>query len=130
MGIDPFFRSFFGIRGYGWARRIAHREVRKASRGQVIWIEQLGRDAPRAPEALPHLPVDFIFIDGDHSFEGLEGDWLNWRDHISPGGIVALHDSQNRGGCGSEAYTRDIILKDSAFTKVTDVDSLTIIQRR
>jgi hypothetical protein len=27
IAIDPFIRSFFGFRGYGWARRIAHREV-------------------------------------------------------------------------------------------------------
>jgi len=128
IAIDPFPRFFFGIRGYGWARRIAHREVSKASRGRVVWIEDFGKDAPRNPLVAQLLPVDFIFIDGDHSWDGIKGDWESWRDQIQLNGIVALHDSCNCGA-ESERYTTEVILKDRQFEKIVSVDTLTVLKR-
>ena len=129
VAVDPFRRIFFGIRGYGWARRIAHREVAKCGRGQVLWIEDTGRHAPAVPAVAELLPVDFIFIDGDHSWEGLKGDWESWSPHIAIGGIVALHDSRNRGGVGSELFTSEVILRDNRFEALPPVDSLTVLRR-
>jgi hypothetical protein len=129
LAIDPFCRSFFGIRGYGWARRIAHREVEGGRRGQVIWVEKRGEDAPLDPAVQPFLPVDFLFVDGDHSYEGLAGDWGAWKGQVREGGVVALHDSRNRNGCGSERYTAEVILRDAGFACVEQVDSLTVLRR-
>jgi predicted O-methyltransferase YrrM len=36
--------------------------------------------------------VDFVFIDGDHSYEGCKGDIEAWLPNIKPGGIIAIHD--------------------------------------
>ncbi len=36
--------------------------------------------------------VDFLFIDGDHTYEGVKADWENYKDVVCPGGIVAFHD--------------------------------------
>lgn len=38
-------------------------------------------------------PIDFLFIDGDHSYTGVRTDWLNWAPHVAPGGVVAFHDT-------------------------------------
>lgn len=38
------------------------------------------------------FPVDFIWVDGDHSYEGVKGDILSWARHLVPGGIMAFHD--------------------------------------
>ncbi len=39
------------------------------------------------------LPViDMVFIDGDHSFEAVRQDFLDWVPRVKSGGIVALHD--------------------------------------
>jgi predicted O-methyltransferase YrrM len=130
IAVDPYPRSFFGIRGFGWARRIAHREVGKASAGQVLWIECRGCDAADDVRVKPHLPVDFVFIDGDHSWEGIAGDWAAWKDQIAPGGIVALHDSRNRGNNGSERFTNEVILHDRSYELVEVVDSLTVLKRQ
>jgi predicted O-methyltransferase YrrM len=52
---------------------------------------------------------DFIFVDGDHSFEGLKNDWQIVLRRLSPGGIVCLHDTSVPA---SEPYRR---LGSSAF---------------
>lgn len=130
LAIDPYFRDALGFRGYAWARRIAHNEARKVTNARVIWIESLGKEAPGHPDALTVLPIHFLFVDGDHSYEGLKGDWLAWRNHIAIGGIVALHDTRNRGNCGSEVYAREIIVVDDEFEVVDEVDSLTVLRRR
>ncbi|WP_425410243.1 class I SAM-dependent methyltransferase [Hyphococcus sp.] len=36
---------------------------------------------------------DFLFIDGDHSYEGCTDDLNNWFPLLAPGGHVLLHDS-------------------------------------
>ncbi len=36
---------------------------------------------------------DFLFIDGDHSYEGVRADWLSWSPLVRPGGVVAFHDT-------------------------------------
>ena len=38
------------------------------------------------------VPIDFLFIDGDHSYEGCKGDILGFSPHVRPGGMIAGHD--------------------------------------
>lgn len=130
LAVDPFPRRFFGIRGYGWARRIAHREVARSGNGRVVWIERRGEEAPALAEVQPYLPVDFVFIDGDHSYAGLRGDWLAWKDHVASGGVVALHDSRQRDGCGSERFAQEVVCRDPDFERLDEIDSLTVLRRR
>lgn len=44
-------------------------------------------DTPTAPL------FDFMFIDGDHTYDGVRNDWLIWSTLLRPGGIVAFHDT-------------------------------------
>ena len=37
--------------------------------------------------------VDVLFIDGDHSYEGVLADWLLYHSLVKPGGIVVFHDT-------------------------------------
>jgi predicted O-methyltransferase YrrM len=80
-------------------------------------------------------PVDLIFIDGDHSYQGLASDWRAWSHLVAPGGIVGLHDSRSTPerpieDAGSVRATRDIVLKDQLFDLIEEVDSLTLVRRR
>jgi cephalosporin hydroxylase len=36
--------------------------------------------------------VEFLFIDGDHTYEGVAADWNNYSRLVTPGGLVAFHD--------------------------------------
>ena len=42
-------------------------------------------------------PYDFIFIDGDHTYEAVKADWANYRDMVWPGGVFCFHDTQHIG---------------------------------
>ncbi|MGA2248217.1 MAG: class I SAM-dependent methyltransferase [Verrucomicrobiota bacterium] len=37
--------------------------------------------------------IDLIFIDGDHSYEGVKADWELFLPHLKPFGMVVFHDT-------------------------------------
>ncbi len=41
--------------------------------------------------------VDFLFIDGDHRYEGVKADFENFRPLVRPGGLMAFHDIHDAG---------------------------------
>ncbi|MEM7682321.1 MAG: class I SAM-dependent methyltransferase [Planctomycetota bacterium] len=43
-------------------------------------------------------PVDFAFIDGDHSYEGVTQDFAMYGPLVRPGGLIAFHDILPRHG--------------------------------
>lgn len=36
--------------------------------------------------------ADFLFIDGDHTKDGVTADYVGYREFVKPGGIIAFHD--------------------------------------
>lgn len=43
-------------------------------------------------------PIDFLWIDGDHSYEGARHDFEAWKDLVAPGGVIAGHDYKTKPG--------------------------------
>lgn len=43
-------------------------------------------------QILAGRPIDLLFIDGDHSYEGAVKDFQLYRHLVRPGGLIALHD--------------------------------------
>jgi predicted O-methyltransferase YrrM len=39
--------------------------------------------------------IDFLFIDGDHRYDGVKSDFYNYKDLVKEGGIIAFHDIVN-----------------------------------
>lgn len=37
-------------------------------------------------------PIDWLFIDGGHSYEEVLFDWTNYGSLVKPGGIISFHD--------------------------------------
>ena len=130
LAVDPYYRSFCGLLGLGWIRRIAHSEVNKSKVGQVHWIESTGARAPEESAVKSFLPIDFLFIDGDHRWEGISGDWTAWKDHIISNGIVAFHDSANCDNNDCERFVNQVVLRDPQFEKVESVDTLVVVRKR
>lgn len=46
----------------------------------------------RVAAELAGRKVDFLFIDGDHRVEGVTADYLEYREFVRPGGLIAFHD--------------------------------------
>lgn len=44
-----------------------------------------------------HQPIDVLFIDGDHSYEGCSTDMKAWMRFVRTGGWIAFHDSGEAG---------------------------------
>jgi predicted O-methyltransferase YrrM len=42
-------------------------------------------------------PIDLLFVDGDHSYDGCGSDIRAWLPFVRPGGWVAFHDSAEVG---------------------------------
>jgi predicted O-methyltransferase YrrM len=126
IGIDPFFRNRLGLCFY---RMIAMREVGEIHNGRIEWLEMTSAEALSEGKFGQESSLDFVFIDGDHSWEGIEVDWKGFSPLVLRGGIIALHDSRNRGGCGSERFTNEVVLKDPRFRIVETEHSLTVLER-
>ena len=50
-----------------------------------------------AASAWTNRNIGLIFIDGDHSYEGVKLDFESWFIHIANGGKLAFHDSTSPG---------------------------------
>jgi len=126
IAVDPFPAGRLGI---SLQQRIAHHEVGETVNGRVVWVRKTGADAARG-----HSPVDFVFIDGDHSEQGLLADWNAWSPLIETGGVIALHDSRSSNDrliddAGSVKVTNEVVLPDRRFELIDAVDTLTVLRR-
>jgi predicted O-methyltransferase YrrM len=69
----------------GFARDGQSVHVIRADSHQVATVEDVRR-------RLPEGKVDFLFIDGDHSYEGVSRDFELYSPLVAEAGLVAFHD--------------------------------------
>ena len=80
-------------------------------------------------------PIDLLWIDGDHSYEGLANDWQIVLDKLSTNGIVCLHDTtipaaEPYRDFGSVAYFNEVVKNDKNFTLLETVYSMNVLLRK
>lgn len=77
-----------------WARAKAYSHfARRAQRIiQIRGDSQSPEVVRQAAAALEGHKLDLLFIDGDHSYEGVKADFENYRPYVKPGGFIAFHD--------------------------------------
>ena len=67
-----------------------------ARHGQKLHLLRKDSHKPQTIEEVRDLfdnhPIDFAFIDGDHTYEGVKADFRNYGPLVRPGGIIAFHD--------------------------------------
>ncbi len=125
--VDPFIP---GRLGFCWSELVARKEASRTRR-DIVFVKLLSRDAAQAIKG----DFDMVFIDADHSFDGIRQDWNDWSPRVIRGGIIALHDTcvpahnPNIATYGSYKFFEEHIRDDHKFTIVDQVDSLSILKR-
>lgn len=79
--------------------------------------------------------LDFILVDGDHSYKGLENDWQIVKSKLGSKGIVCLHDTtipeeEPYRDFGSVSFFNDVIKNDPGFILLETIYSMNILQRK
>ncbi len=97
--IDPHINT--GADPEGWYGRADHDALvanlaRYGVAGRVELIEKLSLDARAAWRAAGDQPIDLLWIDGDHTYEGVDADIRAWSGLVRPGGMIAAHDHRDQ----------------------------------
>jgi predicted O-methyltransferase YrrM len=129
--IDPFHLS--RMRCINAMKRTAHRAVEGCRNGQVNWIEEFSSKVAKDWKD----PLDFLFIDGDHSEMGVQQDWQMWHRFVVPGGVVVFHDAATFPGGWTQEDWAPVRLVNQLFREpilpgwriTQQVDSLVVVER-
>jgi predicted O-methyltransferase YrrM len=74
-----------------WAtRRVVERAARRAGGPRLRWHVDFSANVAEHW----NLPIDLVFIDGDHSEIGVTKDWELWHPFVVEGGAVLFHDAR------------------------------------
>jgi len=80
--------------GYADYRTVLYRSF--AREAQVLHLVRADSHSPETLEQIKKLldgrAVDFLMIDGDHSYEGVKKDFETYSPLVKPGGLIAFHD--------------------------------------
>lgn len=90
-----------------------HNAVKKISLGLPPNVIQILGDSSKIPW---ELPIDLLFIDGDHSFEGCYSDFKQFHNWVREGGLICFDDynQPNNPANGVKKVVHSILEDDPA----------------
>ena len=78
-------------------------------------------------------PIDYLFIDGDHSYAAVKQDFNDWFPFVKQGGIISMHDSAyfrgGKGWPGPSKFTDEILLHDERLEYIATPQLMTIFKK-
>ncbi len=89
---------FFGIkryisRGESYLNSLFNLFVNENQKLYLIRSSSLDKNTiNKVKEILGNKAIDFLFIDGDHSYKAVRSDFENYSKFVRKGGIIAFHD--------------------------------------
>ena len=130
--IDPFLKTK-NFPYINFTRLVAHRYVDLCRNANVSWLEDYSFNASK----MWQKNIDFLFIDGDHSYDGCLKDWKEWSPFIVENGVVAFHDGRIFSGGWTNKDTGSVRVVNELFRSdnnpnwriIDEVDSLVVVQR-
>lgn len=75
-------------------------------------------------------PVRLLFIDGDHSYEGVKKDFELWSGLVIEGGIIGFHDYTSKGYPGVTRFVDELLAHTSSYDDVIQANTLKLIQKK
>lgn len=80
--------------GYPWWKIPLFKAFKK--KGQFIYLIRGDSHSTvvfnKIREILGNRGIDFLFIDGDHTYKGVKSDFLTYSKLVKNGGLIAFHD--------------------------------------
>jgi predicted O-methyltransferase YrrM len=118
------------VMGLNLSSIIARRLVDEVEGARVEWIRARSDDAVRSWT----LPIDFLFIDGDHAYEAVSRDWEDWHGFVEPDGRVAFHDALLEAdwmdaSFGSARFVSELEQRGDEWQMVDRADSIAVFAR-
>jgi predicted O-methyltransferase YrrM len=111
ISIDLPFGQYGG--GYPAWKRLFFKSFAKTS--QIIELIRADSHNPATREIVATIlqdnKLDLLFIDGDHTYEGVKKDFEMYEPLVKAGGIIILHDivpHRQKHGCGVDRYWDEI----------------------
>ncbi len=126
--IDPFESGRLGV---SLPRIVARRTVAAVARGEVVWLRQRSHDVAVGWSR----EIDFMFIDGDNTYEGSLTDWQDWSPHVRVGGTIVLQgarladDTWVKPDYGPARVLETAAAHTPGWTVVDGVDAAVAVQR-
>lgn len=125
--VDPWPRL---RRGESPLYRIACRHLERM--GVMNKIKILRGYSNEVGHLLP-VRIDFAFIDGDHTWSGIDTDWRLIKPLVDMGGVICFHDTSSvphlERDHDSVRYFNEVILKDPSFRRIDGAESLNVVMR-
>ena len=83
-----------------------------------------------AIDAVRERKVASLFIDGDHSYEGVKADWVNYSPFVVPGGYVLFHDYSNSRFPGIAEFVHKELIEWAKEWKIVGSMHILLLLRR
>ena len=83
--------------------------------GQTVHVIHGDSHAPQTPgqvqKILGDRALDLLFIDGDHTYDGVRQDYLMYSPLVRPGGLIAFHDivKTHWPGCQVDRFWGELV---------------------
>lgn len=90
--IDPHV-DFVGVLGAVFGPQdlnVLYRNIINAKVGEIVFVVSL--PSINAANAWSEKNIALLFIDGDHSYEGVKSDYEAWEPFVVSGGVIVFHD--------------------------------------
>ena len=116
FGIDPFDDQPSSTRHKNVPRYDRNRRV-SAERLRHWDVEIIEEFSEIAVQKIPYNSLDFVYIDGDHSYDYAMLDIILWSRRVRPGGVIAGHDYTT---LKDYTHTFDVNVKEAVddYTKI------------
>jgi predicted O-methyltransferase YrrM len=99
-----------------------------ARNGLTDAVEPMVMTSEEAAARIPG-PIELLFIDGDHSYEGVRRDAELWLPRLMNGGIVMFHDAATSAYDGPRRIVRRMVCRSPGFDRVARVGSMVVARR-
>lgn len=78
----------------------------KKHNAKVMFNEMFSQDLAKQWDR----PLRFLWIDGDHTFKGVQTDFLGFAKYLVPGGIIGFHDVLNGHIGPLQVFAHEVLL--------------------